>query len=57
MHLLSMRMLEEGIPEKNIELSGLCSYDENELLHSYRREGARSGRAYGVIAMRSNGEQ
>ena len=50
-------LLEEGIPEKNIELSGLCSYDENELLHSYRREGARSGRAYGVIAMRSNGEQ
>ena len=45
-------MLQEfGIPSANIEKSDLCSYANNKLLHSYRREGAKSGRALGIIAI------
>lgn len=40
------------IPKKNIQASNLCTYDVDHLLHSYRRDGAHSGRAIGVIAMK-----
>lgn len=43
-----------GIPENQIEVSGLCSYSNDELLHSYRRDGIKSGRALGVISMMGN---
>lgn len=43
-----------GIPEKNIEVSQLCTFEQNEFLHSYRREGEKSGRALGVLCMRGN---
>lgn len=39
-----------GIPKDQIEVSQLCSFDE-DYLHSYRREGEKSGRAFGVIAI------
>lgn len=41
-----------GLEEKNIQRSSLCSYNHSGLLHSYRRDGARSGRALGIIAMK-----
>ncbi len=40
------------IPKKNIQVSTLCSYRVHHLFHSYRRDGAISGRALGVIALR-----
>ena len=40
------------ISKENIQISNLCSYDVDHLLHSYRRDGAYSGRALGVIAMK-----
>lgn len=43
-------LLEFGIPESQIEVSPLCSFGEN-YLHSYRRDGKVSGRAFGVIAL------
>ncbi len=46
-------LIESGMEERKIELSGLCSYDNN-YLHSFRREGKHSGRAWGIIAMRDN---
>lgn len=46
-------LLNFGIPQENIELSELCTYKENYLLHSYRRDGEFSGRMLGVIAMKS----
>jgi len=46
-------LLEFGIPAENIERSKLCSY-ETEYLQSYRRDGKISGRATGVIMMRSD---
>ncbi len=42
-----------GIPANQIEVSGLCSFEEKKLLHSYRRDGKKSGRALGIIAMRN----
>ena len=45
-------ILNFGVPEKQIEVSPYCSFEEKELLHSYRREGKVSGRAFGIIAMK-----
>jgi copper oxidase (laccase) domain-containing protein len=45
-------LIEQGVPEKNIEVSQLCSFQEVDLLHSYRREGKTSGRAFGIIGMK-----
>lgn len=41
-----------NIPEDQIEVSQFCSFEENELFHSYRRDGKLAGRSLGVIAMR-----
>jgi copper oxidase (laccase) domain-containing protein len=41
-----------GIKERNIEMNGLCTYNEAEVLHSYRRDGERSGRMFAVIGMK-----
>lgn len=45
-------MLKFGLLKKNIRVSSLCSYEMKDLLHSYRRDGALSGRAFGVIALK-----
>jgi polyphenol oxidase len=47
-------LVDEGIKEVNIQVSGLCTYEYENLLHSYRREGIKSGRALGIIAMMEN---
>jgi hypothetical protein len=41
-----------GVFEHKIQLSRLCSFEYESLLHSYRRNGEKSGRALGVIAMK-----
>lgn len=43
-----------GVKRNNIQKSGLCTYQMKELLHSYRRDGNRSGRLLAVIAMRAS---
>jgi len=49
----NFRMLTEaGVNQNNIQVSCLCTNEYKNLLHSYRRDGSRSGRALGVIAMR-----
>ena len=45
-------ILDSGVPQSQIQKSGLCSFEYKELLHSYRRDGKKSGRALGVIAIR-----
>ena len=45
-------ILDEGVKVQNIQISELCSYEYENLLHSYRRDGVKSGRALGVIAMK-----
>ncbi|PJA98191.1 MAG: peptidoglycan editing factor PgeF [Ignavibacteriales bacterium CG_4_9_14_3_um_filter_30_11] len=45
-------LLNYSVKIENIEKSQLCSFEERNLLHSYRRDGKISGRALGVIALR-----
>ncbi|MFA6597790.1 MAG: peptidoglycan editing factor PgeF [Ignavibacteriaceae bacterium] len=40
------------VKKENIQLSTLCSFDWNQLFHSYRRDGKYSGRTLGVLAMK-----
>ncbi len=42
------------VPKNQIEISHLCTYNEKELLHSFRRDGSLSGRSLGVIAMKGD---
>jgi polyphenol oxidase len=47
-------LVDEGVNEVNIQVSKLCTYEYENLLHSYRRDGQKSGRALGLIAMKEN---
>jgi YfiH family protein len=42
---------ESGIKENQIEVCGLCTYNEREILHSYRRDKDKSGRMFAVIGI------
>lgn len=46
------RLINIGVPAENIEVCGYCTYEDDKLFHSYRRDGAKSGRMLGVIGMR-----
>jgi YfiH family protein len=41
-----------GLKGGNIEKSNLCTYEQKDLLHSYRRDGKKSGRSMGIIVMK-----
>ena len=45
-------LIEAGVKKNNIQVSGLCSFEYEEILHSYRRDGSKSGRALGLIALK-----
>lgn len=47
-------LLNFGVKKHNIQVSRLCSHEYSSILHSYRREGKQSGRAWGIIAMKGN---
>ncbi|MBK8550376.1 MAG: laccase domain-containing protein [Ignavibacteria bacterium] len=47
-----MQLISAGVKKENIEVSGLCTFKEKDLLHSYRRDRDRSGRMFGVIGIR-----
>jgi hypothetical protein len=47
-------LIDEGVNKVNIQVSALCTFEYKNLLHSYRRDGSKSGRALGVIAMKEN---
>ena len=42
-------LMEAGIPEENIEICRMCTLNNPDLLHSYRRDGTGSGH-HGLIA-------
>ncbi len=46
-------LIEFGVNPFNIQKSGLCTYQMKNLLHSFRRDGNKSGRSFAVIAMRN----
>ncbi|KAF0214262.1 MAG: Multi-copper polyphenol oxidoreductase [Ignavibacteria bacterium] len=41
-----------GVPVNQIEISPYCSFQEKNILHSYRRDGKNSGRHLGVISLK-----
>lgn len=45
-------LLDFGIKKNNIQDSHLCTYAMKDILHSYRRDGKKSGRSFAVIAMK-----
>jgi YfiH family protein len=45
-------LLDFEIPKNQIQKSELCTFEFESLLHSYRRDGERSGRSLGVIAIK-----
>jgi purine-nucleoside/S-methyl-5'-thioadenosine phosphorylase / adenosine deaminase len=46
------QLLAAGVREENIEISTLCTICNPDLLHSYRRDGTRSGRMTGIAGIR-----
>lgn len=48
------QLIKSGLKPENIEVSPLCTFCETELLHSYRRDGVRSGRMFGVIGLKKD---
>lgn len=45
------QLMDAGVPEKQIHVSGLCTACRTDLLFSYRREGAQTGRLMAVIGI------
>lgn len=45
------QLINSCVKQNSIEVSGLCTFCEKNLLHSYRRDGAKSGRMLGVIGI------
>jgi hypothetical protein len=45
------QLLELGVPEKQVDVSDLCTACRTDLLFSYRREGAKTGRMMAVIGI------
>jgi YfiH family protein len=43
------QLLHSGLRPGNVELSPYCTISDSPLFHSYRRDGAKSGRMMGVI--------
>ena len=45
------QLLSAGIPPASIDVNPLCTISESSLFHSFRRDGAKSGRMMGVIGV------
>ena len=45
-------LVESGLKNENIQITGLCTYDDNDLLYSARREGIECGRNITAIMIR-----
>lgn len=45
-------LYQNGVKKNQIQISGLCTYEMKNVLHSYRRDGEKSGRALAVISMK-----
>jgi YfiH family protein len=47
------QLVNAGVPEKQIDVSDFCTACRTDLLFSYRREGAKTGRMMSVIGVRN----
>ncbi len=48
------QLLDGGVEQKNIKVDRACTFDNNENLFSYRREGKKSWRLLAICGIRSN---
>lgn len=46
------RLIRMGVKDENVEVSEFCTFRDEELFHSYRRDREKSGRMLGVIGMK-----
>jgi polyphenol oxidase len=46
------QLMDAGVPEKHIDVNDLCTVCSTDLLFSYRREGAKTGRMMAVIGIK-----
>lgn len=46
------QLVASGVPQSMIDVSSYCTIHEADLFHSYRRDGASSGRMMGAIGLR-----
>lgn len=47
-------LVNSGVKKDNIQVSQLCTFAMKDILHSYRRDGEKSGRSFAVIAMKES---
>lgn len=47
------QLMDAGVPEKQIDVSELCTACRTDLLFSYRREGASTGRLMAIVGIRA----
>jgi YfiH family protein len=47
-------LLNAGVKKNNIQVSPLCTFAMKDILHSYRRDGQKSGRSFAVISMKES---
>ena len=49
-----LQLLEQGVPEAQVSVAGICTYRQNDRFFSARRQGIRSGRILsGILLMHS----
>lgn len=47
-------LLNSGVKKNNIQVSQLCTFAMKDILHSYRRDGEKSGRSLAIIAIKES---
>jgi copper oxidase (laccase) domain-containing protein len=47
----AMDMLESGVAPQHITLSGLCTYEQEALFYSHRRDNGRTGAMAAVLEL------
>ncbi len=46
------RLIRQGVSDENVEVSDYCTFADEKLFHSYRRDREKSGRMLGVIGIK-----
>jgi len=47
-----LTLVEAGVKAENIQVSGICTYENNDLFYSARREGIACGRIINSIMIK-----
>ena len=52
--ICATQLIQAGVSEKNITLANRCTYCEEELFHSFRRDGAPTGHMVAIMQLEEN---